>query len=104
MHCQTLLPGKSGIVIKEDPESQYHLLQGSSGLFSVPTADSRPVRHYLRMCCVGKELPGSPAGASPTVILLHRKTKIGSAETENIHLNALWGYGIRPPRRSGIPS
>jgi hypothetical protein len=37
MHCQTLLPGKSGIVIKEDPESQYHLLQGSSGLFSVLT-------------------------------------------------------------------
>jgi len=65
MHCQTLLPGKSGNVIKEDPESQYHLLQGSSGLLSVLIPDGRPIRHYLRMCCVGTELPVSPARASP---------------------------------------
>jgi hypothetical protein len=43
MHCQTLLPGKTGNVIKEDPESQYHLLQGSSVLFSVLTAETEPV-------------------------------------------------------------
>jgi len=67
MHCQTLLPGKSGIVIKEDPESQYHLLQGSSGLFSVLTADGRPIRSYLRICCLGTELPASPSRASPSM-------------------------------------
>jgi len=68
MHCQTLLPGKSGIVIKEDPESQYHLLQGSSGLFSVLTADGRPIRHYLWMynlCTVTTDgrLPGVGPGS-----------------------------------------
>jgi hypothetical protein len=75
MHCQTLLPGKSGIVIKEDPESQYHLLQGSSGLFSVLTADGRPIRHYLWMCWGGMASPATPAKASTWMYTLSVKTK-----------------------------
>jgi len=77
MHCQNLLPGKSGNVIKEDPESQYHLLQGSSGLLSVLIPDGRPIRHYLRMCCVWvRNCPFLPPEPAPDVFCHNKKSSL----------------------------
>jgi hypothetical protein len=73
MHCQTLLPGKSGIVIKEDPESQYHLLQGSSGLFSLQTGDGRPIRHYLDVFMEARDSPLPLSEPALAGILPHQR-------------------------------
>jgi hypothetical protein len=67
-------------MIKEDPESQYHLLQGSSGLFYLWTAETDTVVHpaiiMIIVLCV-RNCPFLPAGWGLPADVFHqtRETK-----------------------------